>query len=599
MAITNGEPADGRHYVRQGDLFVILHGFTLSSGAMQGLRELVEACVPGAEFIIPDLAIANICSTASPEHIADNVLVDIDRACVGLDVPSYERIWIVGHSAGSVLARKVVLGAFGAAPDLASGTVRRPWAERIHRLIFLAAVNRGWEPSSALTWLQSSIWGLGVLLGETVFGGRATILAFRRGAPFLTETRLQWLHLAQQEPSTVGRIPIVQIIGTLDDVVAPDCVVDFEIENFGAGQTQLLEAPLTGHLDMIEVALTGDVPRDAVRRPRREVISIAFGPIDEVQRAAIPLEFLDDVLAPAPEKDVDAVVFVMHGIRDRGFWTQKIARQVRQAARKHGQKVRAETSTYGYFTMLPFLFPWTRRAKVAWFMDRYAALVARHPKARFHYIGHSNGTYLLARALQDYQSARFENVVFAGSVVRSDYNWSALVVPAIDERGKVICPAKVRRVMNYVASGDFIVPIFPKALEPIRYFDLGGAGHSGFMQAKVAPGLVADLRYIKGRHGAGIRESQWDEIADFIVSGKPPPTTRPGDPDFVPNQEGWARLLGGLAPLPFLGIASLVVVVVPAVAICATLPLSMNATTLLVVSLLAYLWLLRIIVLRF
>jgi len=91
-----------------------------------------------------------------------------------------------------------------------------------------------------------------------------------------------------------------------------------------------------------------------------------------------------------------------------------------------------------------------------------------NPAAQFSYIGHSNGTYLLAKALQLCPAVRFENVLFAGSVVHTRYDWSSLI------------PARVARVVNYVATDDKVVAVFPQGLERLRYRDLGGAGHLGF-----------------------------------------------------------------------------------------------------------------------
>jgi len=74
-------------------------------------------------------------------------------------------------------------------------------------------------------------------------------------------------------------------------------------------------------------------------------------------------------------------------------------------------------------------------------MDKYVALRARFPNAEFSYIGHSNGTYLVARALEDYPAARFRNVLFAGSVVRRSYDWAAL-----------LSANRVCKVLNLVAT---------------------------------------------------------------------------------------------------------------------------------------------------
>ena len=76
----------------------------------------------------------------------------------------------------------------------------------------------------------------------------------------------------------------------------------------------------------------------------------------------------DEITPQKPRDDVKHVIFVIHGIRDVGYWTNKIARRVQDIARTAAPpKVYApETSNYGYFAMFPFLLPARRREKVEW-----------------------------------------------------------------------------------------------------------------------------------------------------------------------------------------------------------------------------------------
>ncbi len=169
--------------------------------------------------------------------------------------------------------------------------------------------------------------------------------------------------------------------------------------------------------------------------------------------------------------DVTDVVFVIHGIRDVGYWTQKIARRTIIRGMAQGRRVASETSTYGRFPMLGFIWPRTRSKKVEWLMDEYAEAVARYPNAKFAYMGHSNGTYMLARSLEDYPVVRFTNVVFAGSVVVTDYN-----------RIRDINQGRINRVLNYTASSDWVVAIFPKLFPETT------------MAAMAAPATMASTR---------------------------------------------------------------------------------------------------------
>ena len=121
--------------------------------------------------------------------------------------------------------------------------------------------------------------------------------------------------------------------------------------------------------------------------------------------------------------------------------------------------------------------------------------------------------------------------MFAGSVVRSDYDW----------RTK-IANGRVRKVLNYVATRDWVVAGFPFAVRSLRSFDLGGAGHIGFLDNSDA---VANSMFIRGSHGAGIQEDHWDDIARFVLDGTVPqedPSTH------SPTQPSWIKRLGKWSP---------------------------------------------------
>ena len=205
------------------------------------------------------------------------------------------------------------------------------------------------------------------------------------------------------------------------------------------------------------------------------------------------------------------------------------------------------TASYGYLAMLPFTLPWVRRRKVEWLMDRYTEAKAQYPNADLSYVGHSNGTYLAAAALQNYPAARFKRIVFAGSVVPRDYDWASLCGTS----GAKTETPRVEAVLNYVASADWVVALFPKGFEPFRrWMGLGSAGHSGFDQfRRKTTDALQEVHYVRGAHGAGVEESQWDDIAHFIVNGRLQ-SPHDQDKDYAKRQSFWVRyLLGPFATL--------------------------------------------------
>jgi len=197
----------------------------------------------------------------------------------------------------------------------------------------------------------------------------------------------------------------------------------------------------------------------------------------------------------------------MHGIRDKGYWTHKIARRIKKRAKEQfPERIFAtETSSYGYFPISDFLPLRGREKKVHWLMEEYIKALAYYPNANFSYVGHSNGTYILAKALQRYGCCRFKNVVFASSVVRTDYDWDG-----------ILNQGKVKSVLNFVATNDRVVAWAPYCFEKFGILDLGGAGHIGFKSK-----AIHQIKYIKGSHSASIHEHNWDTIADFIINGTP------------------------------------------------------------------------------
>jgi hypothetical protein len=71
--------------------------------------------------------------------------------------------------------------------------------------------------------------------------------------------------------------------------------------------------------------------------------------------------------------------------------------------------------------MLEFAIPWLREKKIRWFQDQYSSLLARYPRARFSFIGHSNGTYMLGHSLKRVPGMVFDRVTLVGSVLPREY----------------------------------------------------------------------------------------------------------------------------------------------------------------------------------
>jgi hypothetical protein len=513
----------------------------------------------------------------SPLFIADPALIAgqlVDRISelVRSRPGGYSDIVLVGYSSGSLIARKVVVLAHGGMGEAFEPAVARfagsaqPWADRISRVVLLAGLARGWSVNSALTWFDTVLWSCGAFLGETLCRGRSFLLALRSGSPFMVHTRLQWLALTR-----AGKRPIiVQLLGTIDDLVSPEDNIDLFIDQPNTDTFFLLEVRGTGHLTIIDMA--PDDPDLDYRGHRWRLFrrALADSPA-QLAPIAIPRAHLADSLPDEPDVGVTDVVFVIHGIRDKGFWTQKVAREIKRisiggtAPDGRARNVQSMTASYGYFPMIPFLMRRIRAHKVAWLMDRYTEARARYPKARFHYVGHSNGTYLVAGALRDYVTASFDRIVLAGSVIRTDFNWTTY-----------LAAGRIHSLLNYVATSDIVVAGFPKGFQRLNLFDLGSGGHDGFaifgrsveanrlvsagcLRAEFTPdaGVPSyQIEYVRGGHGAGVKETQWDDIAAFIVDGTPPDER---NCDFGAGRPDWLAWIAAIQPLPLLAIVGIAI----------------------------------------
>jgi pimeloyl-ACP methyl ester carboxylesterase len=277
-----------------------------------------------------------------------------------------------------------------------------------------------------------------------------------------------------------------------------------------------LQVPSSDHVDIV------DLDDPLFGRNRKAAFSKALAESEEARKSEWAVEPWDvDPLPPDP--NVKRVLFVIHGIRDVGHWTQKIAvRAKREYASLPGHslhEIEVITSSYGYFSMLQFLWFRERRKKVAWLVEEYVEAKRRFPSAKFSYIGHSNGTYLVAHAMELFPQIEFERLALAGSVLSSRFNWQRI-------------RSQAQYVLNFTATSDWVVGIFPRIADllPVDWLlgpSLGGAGIAGFKD----PG-VQTLGYRKGMQSAAIEEENWPYLARFAVDDSPDfafPIKRPDD----------------------------------------------------------------------
>jgi hypothetical protein len=285
----------------------------------------------------------------------------------------------------------------------------------------LAGLSRGWTVSSADSWWTAFLWGVLEIYGEMaawLTGTSYTVFAVRRGAPFLVQTRLQWLALVMRPMAMNAQkwspaislhardrlrqlcqdclpdFDLIQLFGTEDDTVSPEDMLDNSVEMENINYF-IIEVPNSTHQKIVEMKRPADEKRaldhEQPEHQRYVQFQLALSKNRrELGKIAVKWEDVSDIMPDEPEWGVTDVIFVIHGIRDKGFWTQKIARRVKQLARTETTDpkritdlpYRSVTASYGYFAMAPFVLQPVRTRKVAWLMDQYTEARVRYPNAK-------------------------------------------------------------------------------------------------------------------------------------------------------------------------------------------------------------------------
>jgi hypothetical protein len=498
-------------------LVVLVHGWRNDPTTLREVRDTVAAAEPQADILLPRYT-AGLLSNASPEALAADLADAISSAVAARrarpEGGQYEDIILVGHCLGALLVRKAFVYACGQTQDhprtSPQGDYIVPggadWTPCVSRILLLAGMNRGWSLQGGQVPLSWCLWFsiLLVIWLSRWFKVSHLINAVRRGTPFITNLRIQWLNLLRRPDSPVPLT--IQLLGTEDNLVAQHDSIDVQ-----CGTRFVYRAmPDSNHHTVVRF------PDDPTGRTRREIFrAVLQGPADQLlSEYRVHFE---------PDRTVTDVVFIVHGIRDLADWGEPMANEMVTAGAGRGKHVKCITSDYGYLPLLYFLLFYRRHENVRWFMDQYTDAMARYPNAEISFFGHSFGTYLLASALLHYKACKFHRVIFAGSVVNRDFDWQTFA----DAR-------RVQALRNYTATSDRVVAIFPAVFEQIWGVraDLGSAGVTGFSQEWARRHQV---KYVVGKHGAVLRPVHYPSLADFILGNddaQVPPTELRNDPDW-------------------------------------------------------------------
>lgn len=418
-------------------LVVLVHGLP-GRERFESAISLAREALPASDLLIFDYD-SRYFSNVNPYAISNIIERQIHEAHV---TNNYSEIVLVGYSLGGMLLRKAIVWGNGIEEDRRDLGQHGPreWVHKVSRFVSLASINRGWSikprPSNmdVLTYISISV---GERLARLSRSGRL-ILGLQRGAPFVADARVQWIDLCRTTSSEHPKIPqTIHLLGDRDDIVSKEDSMDL----IAAKDTVFVTLQDTSHREIGEALAGGTSKAD---QDRRDKVRFAIqGKLDRLDP--------DKTVTVNEDLSINRIVYVMHGIRDYGEWTDRLRSIIEKEAEGTGPGLAVVNQKYGHFPMLPFLLYWDRQRNVRLFMDEYTENRARFPRAStFDYVGHSNGTYILASALQNYQTLKVGQVYLAGSVVPKHYPWRQLA-----DHGRV------EHMANVVAAGDWVVALFP------------------------------------------------------------------------------------------------------------------------------------------
>lgn len=433
----------------------------------------------------------------------------------------YDEIVLVGHSLGGLLIRHAFL--LGQGEEAGYSKLRKQeWVDAVTRVVLLATPNRGFAPKN-LSRRHRFVYRLARLVL------RLTAKDLQQGSAYVTDLRIRWMRFFQAHPSDVR---VVQMLGGDDELVNRDDSLDIEVLPTAAH----ISVPGTRHDDIFDTT-HAERGEDRYQLIRRAVFGI-----------------YDPTIPEGFEAETDAsVVFILHGIRaGKDRWVRHIKDAFKEdTPYGNDKKYVLFGPSYGRVSALSFALPFTRGKNLRFLQDRYSDYVARYPNATFHFIGHSNGTYLLGKALATVPAIRFNKVFLAGTVLPQDYDWS--------ERFQA---RQVGTLRNDRSFKDRVVAYLCSALRGLRMRDVGTAGVFGFDKLdREIEGIV----YPAGGHGGALEDDSLAGIVNFIhPSTQPTPQEQLLTPTGAPSRAiGFvARLIQSLVLFAIIGLVVLAVFMV-------------------------------------
>lgn len=444
-------------------LVVIVHGWTKGPQDMKQVAEVVGGMEEFQQHGIYLWAYeSDRFSNMNPLGLANDLANKFDE----LHRQSNGDIILIGHSLGGLLLRRAFITGLDH---------EKEWSRAVRRIVLLAAPNRGTEATSRSPWLWmadglSRSFGVGELIRSTY-----------RGAPFIVDLRIDWIRRFQ----TLKNPPLVaQIVGAKDDVVSSSDSLD------------VLQFPNTIDRHLLNSTHASVTRSEESGTYVREVLRASQGDhkgVDSGKQAAV-LKLL-----------------LVHGIRDYGERFDEIRDAVKALASQQNITLQTSAPRYRYFSALQFVNPISRRHKIYEFADLYAEMLATPPiDAPIYFVGHSFGTYLMGKSVQEYKSFKIERAYLAGTVLHENF-----FAKHKNELG-----GRIRYLRNDIATADWPVGILCSGVDGLGMAeDVGTGGFNGFAGV-VNEDQIEEMKFFDGGHGKALELTNRPTIAAWLLQGR-------------------------------------------------------------------------------
>jgi hypothetical protein len=158
---------------------------------------------------------------------------------------------------------------------------------------------------------------------------------------------------------------------------------------------------------------------------------------------------------PQVSKDIKHLVMLIHGIRTRALWMP----EVRDVLLRN--TFRVEATSYGWYTLLSFLFHSQHLESQATgrVLEDIEAAIALHQPERVSIIAHSFGTHIFSKILLERQDLVWYRIIFCGSVLKDSFPFSIVrdrfAVPLLNEVGSLDLWPALAEKFKYGAVGSY------------------------------------------------------------------------------------------------------------------------------------------------